>query len=420
MITRREFSKYCVAGAALLSSKSEASGQMQEAHKPKNLHWDYDLLIKGGTVVDPAQKINGALDVAIKDGKIFEVSSNLPEGRARQVFWAKDKIVTPGLIDLHVHAYDGVTAGMNADHYCMPRGTTTCVDAGSLGCLFIKRFVEDIVANRTTRVYGLVHIAALGAVTGLDYVQDDLNWIDPDMAAEAAIENKPAVVGIKVHLQTSKSRHPKEMEMEFIKRALQAAETAKLPMMAHLNDTYYPLKNHLNLMRRGDVFTHCFNDFPQTRIIDANGKILPEVREARERGVIFDTAIGHGHPHFRFNVAEKCIQQGFLPDTISTDLNNEHAVEYVFDLPTTVSRFLALGMSFDKALECVTTNPAKVFDYGVSLGSLQKGSEADVGIFELQEGKFEFLDGGGAKRLGHQKLLNKASICRGELFVNQV
>jgi dihydroorotase len=393
---------------------------MQEAHKAKNAHQDYDLLIKGGTVVDPGQNINSALDVAVKDGKIAATAANIPETRARQVFWAKGRIVTPGLIDLHVHAYDGVTAGMNADHYCMPRGTTTCVDAGSMGCLFIKRFVEDIVDNRMTRVYALVHIAALGAVTGLDYVQDDPNWIDPDMAAEAAIQNKPAVVGIKVHLQTSKSRHPKEMEKEFMKRALQAAEMAKLPLMVHLNDTYYPLKEHLNLMRKGDVFTHCFNDFPNTRMLDANGKILREVHDARERGVIFDTAIGHGHPHFRFDVAEKCIQQGFLPDTISTDLNNEHAVEYVFDLPTTVSRFLALGLTLDQALKCVTVNPSKVFDYGVSLGSLHAGSEADIGIFEIQEGSFEFLDGGGAKRIGRQMMVNKAAVCRGQLFVNQV
>jgi dihydroorotase len=420
MITRRDFSKSFLAGTALLTSGAGSFAQMQEAHKAKNAHQDYDLLIKGGTVVDPGQKVNSAMDIAVKDGKVAATAANIPESRARQVFSAKGRIVTPGLIDLHVHAYDDVTAGMNADHYCMPRGTTTCVDAGSMGCLFIKRFVEDIVANRMTRVYALVHIAALGAVTGLDYVQDDLNWIDPDMAAEAAIQNKPSVVGIKVHLQTSKSRHPKEMEMEFIRRALQAAELAKLPMMAHLNDTYYPLKDHLSLMRKGDIFTHCFNDFPQTRILDANGKILPEVREARERGVIFDTAIGHGHPHFRFDVAEKCLQQGFLPDTISTDLNNEHAVEYVFDLPTTVSRFLALGMTLDKALECVTVNPSKVFDYGVSLGSLQVGSEADIGIFEIQDGSFEFLDGGGAKRIGRQRMVNKATVSRGELFVNQV
>jgi dihydroorotase len=420
VLTRRDFSKSILAGTAMLASKHTMVAQMQENHKPINPDQEYDLLIKGGTVVDPGQRLHSKLDIAVKDGKILDVSPDIKESRAREVFSAKDKLVTPGLIDIHVHAYDGVTACMNADHYCMPRGTTTCVDAGSMGYLFINRFIEDIVHNRITRVYALVHVAALGAVTGLDYVQEDLNWVVPEPAAEAANHNKPVVVGIKVHLQTSKSRRPKDLEMEFTRRGLAAAEASHLPLMAHLNDTYYPLRDHLKLLRKGDIFTHCFNDFPQTRIIDANGRILPEVREARERGIIFDTAIGHGHPHFRFDVADKCIQQGFLPDTISTDLNNEHAIEYVFDLPTTVSKFLALGMDLDDALERVTVNPAKVFNYGVPLGTLKIGSEADVGIFELQEGKFEFVDGSGAKRVGRQRLVNKATVCRGELYVNQV
>jgi dihydroorotase len=420
VLTRRDFSKSILAGTAMLASKHTMVAQMQENHKPINPDQEYDLLIKGGTVVDPGQRLHSKLDIAVKDGKILDVSPDIKESRAREVFSAKDKLVTPGLIDIHVHAYDGVTACMNADHYCMPRGTTTCVDAGSMGYLFINRFIEDIVHNRITRVYALVHVAALGAVTGLDYVQEDLNWVVPEPAAEAANHNKPVVVGIKVHLQTSKSRRPKDLEMEFTRRGLAAAEASHLPLMAHLNDTYYPLRDHLKLLRKGDIFTHCFNDFPQTRIIDANGRILPEVREARERGIIFDTAIGHGHPHFRFDVADKCIQQGFLPDTISTDLNNEHAIEYVFDLPTTVSKFLALGMDLDDALERVTVNPAKVFNYGVPLGTLKIGSEADVGIFELQDGKFEFVDGSGAKRVGRQRLVNKATVCRGELYVNQV
>ncbi|HEY1501860.1 MAG TPA: amidohydrolase family protein [Acidobacteriaceae bacterium] len=421
MLTRRDFSKSLLASSALLASgPSTFAAQMQETHRHSDAHQDIDLLIKGGRVVDPAQRTNALMDVAVKDGKILEVAVDIPESRAKRVFSAKDRLVTPGLIDIHVHAYDGVTACMNADHYCMPRGTTTCVDAGSMGYLFTERFVEDIVRNRATRVYALVHIAALGAVTGLDYVQDNLDWVDPEPAAEAANAYKPAIVGIKVHLQASKSRHPKELELEFTRRGIAAAEASHLPLMAHLNDTYYPLGEHLKLMRKGDVFTHCFNDFPTTRIIDANGHILPEVRDARDRGIIFDTAIGHGHPHFRFNVAEKCLQQGFLPDTISTDLNDEHATEYVFDLPTTVSKFMALGMDLNTVLERVTVNPTRVFDYGVKLGTLSHGSEADIGIFALNEGQYDFVDGGGTKRTGHQMFVNKAVVCRGKLYVNQV
>jgi dihydroorotase len=421
MLTRRQFSKSVIAGGtAILAAGSPSLAQELQASKHKGPKPEFDLLIKGGTVVDPKRQLHIAMDVAVKDGKIAQLGKEILENRAAQVYSAKGKIVTPGLIDLHVHCYDGVTVCMNADHYCVSRGTTTCVDAGSMGYLLVKRFVDDIVRTSKTRVYTLVHIAAVGAVTGLDFAQDNLDWVEPEPAAKAAIENRPAVVGIKVHLQQSKSRRPKDLEMEFTKRAVAAAEAAHLPVMAHLNNTYYPMRDHLKLMRKGDVFTHCFNDFPTTRLIDTNGRILPEVKDARDRGIIFDTAISFDHPHFRFDVAEKCLQQGFLPDTISTDLNKPNAADSVFDLPTTVSRFLAMGLSLDKAIELTTINPARVFDFGVQIGTLADGSEADIGIFDLQDGKFEFLDGGGGKRVGTQRLVSAAAVCRGELLINQV
>jgi dihydroorotase len=167
----------------------------------------------------------------------------------------------------------------------------------------------------------------------------------------------------------------------------------------------------LNRLRKGDIFTHCFNAFPQDDPLDANGKILPEVREARARGVIFDIAAGSAHPHFSFDVAEKCLQQDFLPDTISTDLNGDHIIGT--DMPLMISKFLALGMSLDKAVELTTIKPSRVFDFGVPIGTLKPGSEADIGIFEVQDGRFEFSDGVGVKRVGRQKLVSKAAVCRG-------
>jgi dihydroorotase len=421
MVTRREFSKCVLAGTtALLAAENAFPGARPAAAPEESSKPDCDLLIKGGTVIDPSQHLHAPLDVAVKDGKILEISQDIREARAQRVFSAKDKIVTPGFIDLHVHCYEGIADCLNADHYCLGRGTTTVVDAGTTGYLGIGRFVTDIVETSLTRVRPLVHICPVGPVTGLEHVLDNLNWVNPGKTAQAAIDNQPAVVGIKVHLSKSWSSSPKDHEKAFLKAALEAAEISRLPLMAHINETYYPLREHLDLMRRGDVFTHCFNGFPTDSPLDANGKVLPEVREARARGVIFDIAAGYEHPHFTLEVAEKCLQQDFLPDTISTDLNDVHAVQDVHDLPSMMSKFLALGMNLDEVIERVTIKPAQVFNFGAEVGTLKPGSEADIGIFELRQGTFEFTDGVGGKRLGHQMLVNHAVVRHGRLFANAV
>jgi dihydroorotase len=417
MLTRRDFSKSVLAGAtASLASGNLLRVGKQEVPPDQSSNQACDLLIKGGTVIDPGQHLHALMDVAVNDGKIIEVSKDFPESRARQVFSAKDKIVTPGLIDIHVHCFDGVGLSINADHYCLGRGTTTVVDAGSTGYFTIGRFVKDVVSNSITRIHPLVHIGAVGAGSGLPRPMDNLAWEDPLLTAKAAEYNKPAVVGIKVHLAQNNSSRPKDLELEFVKRGLEAAEATKLPMMVHINETYYPLSDILKFLRKGDIFTHCFSGFPQDSPLDANGKILPVVREARDRGVIFDIGEGPAHRHFSFDVAEKCLQQGFLPDTISSDLSDAHYL--IGDLTTSVSKFLALGMDIDKAIELVTLRPSQVFDFGAQIGTLRPGSEADISVFELQQGKFEYVSGGGGKREGTQKLVNKAVVRRGRLFVN--
>jgi dihydroorotase len=433
MITRREFSKSVLAGgtamlasADLLSASTLPDSQAAAQAKSLDKSYEgtggadkkYDLLIKGGTVIDPAQNMHGLFDVAINNGKIITVAPDIPEDQARDVFSAKDRIVTPGMIDIHVHCNYGVDVSVNADHYCLGRGTTTCVDAGSTGYVAIRRFVMDIVNTSITRVYALVHIGAIGAETGLPRAMENLAWEDPALCAKAVINNRPSVIGVKVHLSKERSSNPKDNELVFLKNGIEAGEMTHLPVMVHINNTYNPLPVILNKLRKGDIFTHCFNAFPQDSPLDKNGKLLPEVLDARARGVVFDIAAGSAHPHFSFDVADKCLQQGFLPDTISTDLDGPHVAGT--DLPILVSKFLALGMKIDKAIELTTINPSKVFDFGVPIGTLKPGSEADIGIFELREGKFEFVDGIGAKRTGTQKLINTAAVCRGGLFVNQI
>jgi dihydroorotase len=234
------------------------------------------------------------------------------------------------------------------------------------------------------------------------------------------MDNRPYTVGIKVRLGED-VQGPNTDDLACLGMALKAAEMSSMLLMAHLDELYSPLPEHLKLMRKGDVFTHFLNNH-QHGVLDASGKILPEVLEARQRGIIFD--VGHGTKPGRvsFDVADKCFQQGFFPDTISTDLDGAFGkiTSILIDLPTEVSKFMALGMELDKALACVTVNAAKAFDFGVKIGELRPGYEADIGVFELQDGQFIFADHAGGQRTGRQRLVNYATVCRGEVFVNRV
>jgi dihydroorotase len=414
MLSRREFSKYFLAGGTALLTPGgawPASGPVASPQQDANQ--TLDLLIQGGTVIDPGQNLHAPLDVAVKDGKILAVSKNIPKEQALKLVSAKDRIVTPGFIDLHAHCYDGVGIGVNADRSCLSRGVTTVVDAGSAGSPMFPNFRKYIINTSATRIVALVHIGELGTIVSRGALEN-LDWVNPQLAAKTAMENKPVAVGIKVQLSAATTG---AKDTECLKRALEAAEMARLPLMVHIDDSYSPLPGLLKVLRKGDIYTHIYNGH-QHGILDANGKIIPEAREARERGVFFDPA--EGQSHLNFDVVEKCLQQNFLPDTISTDLTTVTAERRVYDLPTMVSKFMALGVDLDKAIGMVTANAARVFDYGAHLGTLRPGSEADVSIFDLHEGKFEFEDSDGGKRTGRQMLVNKAVVRRGQLMVNAV
>jgi len=414
MLNRRDFAKHLLAGGTgMLAPRALRPATAGLPSPPQNADEKFDLLIEGGTVIDPSQNLNGLLDVAIKSGKILEVAKNIAKERALKTVSAKERIVTPGFIDMHAHCYDGVGSGMNADRYCLGRGVTTLVDAGSAGYQTFPNFKKYIINASATRIVPLLHISPIGTIMyegGLS----NLSWLNPELTAKAAMDNKTLIAGIKIQLSKSISG---ANDLEALKRALQAAEIAHLPLMVHIDDPYSPLPDILKPLRKGDVFTHVYNNHTHG-VLDASGKIIPEVREARERGVIFDPA--QGQTHFSFDVAEKCIQQGFLCDTISTDLTIVTVERRVFDLPTMVSKFKAIGVPLDKAVAMVTANPARVFDYGAQIGTLRPGSEADVSIFELRDGKFDFEDSDDVKRAGQKMLVSKAVVRRGQLFINAV
>jgi dihydroorotase len=416
MLTRRAFSQGLVAsGTALLAQAGgrplPAGGAQQSPQQGADQR--FDLLIQGGTVVDPAQGLHGPLDVAVKDGKIAAVAKDIPASRAANVFSAKDRIVTPGFIDAHVHCYEGVGRCANADHYCLGRGVTTVVDAGSAGSENIANFHKYIIRPSYTRIFALVDIGVLGVIS-LDGSYDNPAWVNPKAVAQAIQQFRPATIGVKVRLAESIEG---AKDQDILKKAIEAAEIAEVPVMVHINGPHSPLPDLVKLLRKGDTFTHCFAG-RKNFILDAEGKVLPAVLEARDRGVFFDTA--QGQAHFSFDVAEKCIQQNLFPDSISTDLTTIAVQRRIFDLPTMVSKMMAIGVDLDKAVAMVTANPVKMFSFGVNIGTLKPGYEADIGIFELQNGSFDFEDVDGKKRTGRQRLVNKAVVSRGELLVNEV
>ena len=414
MLTRRQFSKLIVGSGLLASSNFEAAGASPAQGAEQAAALDCDVLIKGGTVIDPGQNLHALLDVAVKDGKILELSPDIAAARAVRVVSAKGKIVTPGLIDVHVHVFEGVgPTGLNADQYCLGRGVTTAVDAGSTGYADIAGFRQYVIKPSATRVYALVDIGARGTLLGLIGNYANLDWVNAQLTARAAETNKPDVVGIKVRLSKEITG---SNDLEILKRALEASRISHLPLMVHVGDSFSTLPEILVQMRKGDVLTHCYTGRPHGPL-DANGKIIPEILNCRQRGVLFD--VGDGGPHLDLDVAEKCLQQNFLPDTIGTDLGGLSYNGPVYDLVTELSKFLLLGLSVDQVIERVTVRPTRMFNFGAELGSLRPGAVADITILEVREGSFLFTDSTGKKRAGRQKLQSAAAIRAGKLYVNR-
>lgn len=410
LLTRRQFSKcFTAASAALLGSNRlwSAAGPPLPPGQAATHHCD--LLIKGGTVIDHGRNLHAPLDVAVEGGKILELATDIPVNDAGRVFSAKGKLVVPGLVDVHTHIYEGVgLLGVNSDHYCLGRGVTTAVDDGSAGYVTITGLRKYVINTSATRLYASMDSGAIGLAT----LKEDLEWMNPEMAAQAALDNKPAVVAITARLSKADAG---TNDLEILKRARQATDAAKLPLMVHAQGTYSPLPEYLKLMRKGDVLTHCFHGLPYG-VLDGNGKLLPEVRDARARGILF--SVGHGS-RFSFDVAEKCTQQDFLPDAISSDIEAFNVGGPVFDLPTTLNKYLLFGLSVEKVIELATIKPAHVFDFGLELGTLQPGSPADIAVMELREGSFTFMDGMKKVRTGRQALYNVATVRGGQLYVNR-
>ncbi len=360
----------------------------------------YDLLVRGGRVIDPAARRDGVADVAISQGRIAAVGRNLPVADAAEVVDARGRIVTPGLVDIHVHT----DAEMPPAH-CLSTGVTAMCDGGSRGADNIAELVR-LAAAAPNQVRLLVNLGR----TGLGAAGELLDFANADVAAaRRVIDAHPGViVGVKARLsRNAAGTH----DLDAVRRAHQITVPTKLTLMVHIGQTVSPLPAIVALLRPGDIVTHMYAP-PPHGILDANGRVLPEVREARQRGILFD--VGNGRTgHFTWDVAERALQQDFLPDTISSDLTAPGRTDRVFDFPTVLSKFLLLGMPLEGVVARATVNAARALPPFRALGTLAVGAPADLAVFELEDGSFEFVDNERSVRTGRQKLVTTAVVAGG-------
>jgi dihydroorotase len=381
----------------------------------RGLSYTYDMVVKGGRVVDPAQGLDKIQDIAVSNGKIARLADSIPASDALHVINAADRIVTPGWIDIHVHVYDGVAPlGIPADPNCVAKGVTTVVDAGSAGANTFPGLRKYVINVADTRVFALLNISVVGQSTlSTDNPWGellDLRYANADLAAKTIERHRDVIVGVKVRLTRNIAG---DHDLEALRRARQAADAVSLPLMVHIGGSFSPIPEILKLMKPGDVITHSFRG-GEGGILTDDGKVMEEVLESVASGVNLD--IGHGAGSFSFDTAEKTLAQGLLPGTISSDVHQFNVHGPVFDLATTVSKFLHLGLTLNQAIERVTAKPSQVFGALNGLGSLRPGSEADISVFELEQGRYTLTDALGATRTGSQMLEPVATVRAGKLY----
>ncbi len=378
---------------------------------------DIDLLIKGGHIIDPKNGINSVMDLAIKEGKVYRVASNIPENQSNRVIDASGLFVTPGLIDMHAHVFHGTDTesyianapgSLAPDGYTFRSGVTTVVDAGSSGWRTFRQFKRQTIDHAQTRVLAFISIVGSGMYGRLE--AQNVSDMDATLTA-FMISNYPEhIVGVKAHHYRGADFIPEE-------RAVAAGAIAKVPVMVDFGE-HDPMRSikklFLETLRPGDIFTHTYS-YTRNRetVVDENNKVKPFIFEAQERGIIFD--VGHGGGSFIWHQAKPSIEQGFLPDVISTDLHYWSMNDGLKDMTNLMSKFLCLDMSLQDVVARSTWKPAQVIQR-TELGHLSVGAEADIAIFSLQQGNFGFIDSRGRKMNGDRKLVAELTLKSGRIM----
>jgi dihydroorotase len=388
MMNRRQL--VCTAGAALFAG-------VPQSHAATS----YDLIIKGGLVIDPSVGLDAIRDVAILGGKIAAVDPDIA-AEAKETIDARGKIVAPGLIDIHTHA------GRNKEgpQLALQDGVTGWVDAGSGGADNIDQ-VAAIARSAPQIGRALVNISRTGVTAAGEL--HDINAANVALAQGAITRNRDVVVGVKARLSENVAG---PNDLEALRRAQEAAAPFNLPVMIHIGQTVSPMRAILPLLKRGDVVTHMYAPAPNG-ILDDQGRLFPDVAAARRRGVIFDFGNGVAD-HFDWPTVERAVKLGFWPDTFSTDWNVMSHTTGVVDFPNVISKFIMFGMPLSQVIACATVNAARVFPSFDNRGTLNIGAPADVAILELREGAFEFLDNYKGTRTGRQRLFPAVTVIEGK------
>jgi dihydroorotase len=390
MFSRREF---CAAAAA--AAASVAFGQ-----RAQGADASYDLIIKGGRVIDPSLRLDGIRDVGVVQGRIAVVERGIT-GAAATTIDARGKLVVPGLIDIHTHA----ARTLEGPSMVLADGVTGWIDAGSHGADGIDLGVK---AARASPQQGrlLINVGRGGILPDGDTM--DLARADTGVLRAAIAAHRDVIVGIKARLTKGVTAN----DVETLKRAQEVATAFGLPVMIHMGQTEAPLPQLLDLLKPGDIVTHLFAP-PPNAIVDDAGKILPAVLAARRRGVWFDVGFGRVG-HLRWDVVDKILKAGFWPDTFSTDWNADSKTTGVVDLPNCMSKLFTFGMSLQEAIACATVNAARTFPVFRDRGTLNVGAVADIALLELRDGEFEFVDNYDNKIKGKQRLFPAGTVLAGK------
>ncbi len=370
----------------------------------------YDIVIKNGELRDPASQLRRKGDLGILDGKIAAVGAEIPAAQGLDVIDANGLYVTPGLVDLHTHCFHGGTGlGVEADPIAARSGVTTWVDAGSFAWDTTAGFRRFVVQPQQSRIFGFVYLYPSSRDPSLDPVQ----YVRKQMrqTGETAAANKDIILGVKFQVGANMNGR---YSYDFLKIARELCDRYHLPLMAHISFAPPETDQVMELMRPGDVVTHVYNHHT-LGILDDSGKVKRSVVEARARGVWMD--LGHGLGSFNFETARRALDAGFPPDSISTDIYNLNIHGPVYDMPTTMSKLLYLGMSFEDVLLRSTSNPARVIGRIPMLGTLQVGAPADVALLAIEEGSFQLVDSQKNTVTAKQRIVSRLTICRGKRLV---
>jgi dihydroorotase len=364
----------------------------------------YDLLLKGGHVIDPKNKRNDRLDIAITGDLVRKIARDIPAAHARRVVELGDYLVTPGLIDLHTH-FDaqGAPLSLNPDHNSLRYGVTTAVDAGTSGWKNFEQFKKNVIDRSKTRVLAFVNIVGSGMFGS--NVENDVNEMDPEAAAQVVRKHPQTIVGIK-------TAHFQPATWDAVDRAIKAADLSKTIVMVDFHPK--PGRGYRELllehMRPGDIHTHFYGRL--TPQLDAKKKVQDYMWAARKKGVLFD--VGHGSGSLWFRIAVPAIEQGFLPDTISTDIHKNSIMLPRATMTNVMSKFLAMGLTVEQVIERSTVNPAKAIRRP-DLGSIEEGGIADLAVLQVRSGKVALLDSGHGKLTTDRELRCVLTVRKGEI-----